>query len=82
LKLLPIALVMLLSTTACTDAKFSKLTTLGSSAHVQCYSGGKLIADYHSTGKIANEEQSDGYYFVAKEDGKAHTVSGDCDISY
>lgn len=66
----------------CTDAEMSKLTSYGSKAHVRCFSGGTAVIDYHSTGKVLNEENSDGFYFKASEDGKSHSVSGTCDVSY
>ena len=48
--------------TGCTDAMFSKFTTLGSKAEVKCYSGSRLIFWGVSTGKVSNEESSDGFF--------------------
>ena len=45
----------------CTDAIFSRFTTLGKSAEVKSYNGSKLIFHGISTGQIANEENSDGF---------------------
>ena len=45
----------------CTDAAFSRFTTLGKRAEVQVYNGSKLIFQGQSTGQIANEENSDGF---------------------
>lgn len=46
----------------CTDAVISHFTTFGSSAEVKIYSGGKVIFWGESTGKVSNENQSDGYF--------------------
>lgn len=67
---------------SCTDAGCGKLTSLGSSARVECFSGGKLIYSGESTGKVLSEKNSDGYYFKDKLDGKMKEVSGNCVIVY
>ena len=72
--------VVLLS--GCTDAKMGKFTSLGGSAEVKCYSGDLLIYEGISTGKIANSEQSDGFYFIDKASGEMIEVSGNCVINY
>jgi hypothetical protein len=62
----------------CSDAGFKQLSTIGAAGSIVCYSGGKVIYDGISTGKIATENQSDGWFF---EDAKTHKlvrVSGDC----
>lgn len=67
---------------ACTDGQLGKLSALGGSANVKCYSAEKLIYDGNSTGKVSSSSQSDGYYFVDKKDGKLKEVSGNCVITY
>jgi hypothetical protein len=67
---------------ACTDVQKAHYGTLGKSARVICFSGGKKIFDDFSTGQIANEEGSDGYKFVAKSDNRLVHVSGDCNLDY
>lgn len=66
----------------CTDATVGKLKALGSSAHIECYSGGTLIYDGRSTGKVKSETNSDGYFFVDRETGLPMEVSGNCVITY
>lgn len=66
----------------CTDAEWSKMTALGDSATVECWSGGKLIYKGVSTGKVLSEETSDGYFFRDTADGKLKEVSGNCVITY
>lgn len=66
----------------CTDAYFGKLKSLGSSASVKCYSGGKLVVDTISTGKIRSEANSNGYYFVEKDTDEMIEVDADCIFRY
>ena len=68
-------------TTGCTDAFKGKLVSYGNQSHLQCYSGGKLIFEGVSTGKVTSESSSDGYYFTDAEDGMLKEVSGDCVIT-
>lgn len=62
----------------CTNAQKKQWTTLGSPGHITCYSGGKVIYEGYSTGKIASENQSDGWFFEDIKTGKLIRVSGDC----
>lgn len=64
----------------CTDADISQYTALGSTGNITCYSGGKVILDSFSTGKIKTEAQSDGWFFKDGKTGKLVRVSGDCVI--
>lgn len=66
----------------CTDGFMGKMSAYGGSAEISCYSGGKLIYQGTSTGKVTSESSSDGYYFVDSEDDKLKEVSGDCVIEY
>ena len=74
--------LLALSTTACTDAEMAKLTALGDTATIECYSGEKLIFSSKSTGKVSSEPSSDGYFFKDAKDGKLKEVSGNCIITY
>ncbi len=67
---------------ACSDADRGKILSYGSSAKVVCYSGGIVIYNGFSTGKVKSEENSDGYYFVDKENGDQLEISGNCVITY
>jgi hypothetical protein len=66
----------------CTDARMGKITALGNPAHIQCYSGGALIYDGYSTGKVSSEDSSDGYFFKDRDTGKFMMVSGNCVMTY
>lgn len=70
------------SVTGCTDATMGKLSALGGSANVKCYSAEKLIYSGDSTGKVISSSQSDGYYFIDRADRKLKEVSGNCVITY
>lgn len=80
-KVLSVCLLAILAT-GCTDGTLGKLSAYGGSANVKCYSGTLLIYDGHSTGKVQSSSQSDGYYFVDREDNKLKEVSGNCVITY
>ena len=71
-----ITLFMLLI--ACTDTDIAQLTAIGEPGHITCYSGGQVIFEGDSTGKIATEEQSDGWKFMDAATGRLVRVSGDC----
>ena len=64
--------------TGCTDAELGKFKSYGQSSHVTCYSGGKLILDTKSSGKVFSEKTSDGYYFTEASTGDIIEVSADC----
>ena len=67
--------------TAC-DAQIGKIASLGENAKVECWSGGQLIYDGKSTGKVLSESRSDGYFFKDEKTGKFMEVSGNCVITY
>jgi len=77
-----LSLSLLLALAGCTDAGWGKITSLGNKAHVTCYSGGKMIYEGASTGKVKSEASSDGYYFKDAKTGKIMEVSGNCIILY
>ncbi len=72
--------IMFLFFVGCTDAQRANIGTLGSEGHIRCYSGGKLIFEGNSTGKLATVSNSDGWEFKDKATGKFIRVSGDCVI--
>lgn len=78
LSLLTLALAAMLS--ACSDAQRAQWGSLGNPGDIVCYSGGKVIYQGRSTGKISTESQSDGWYFEDSETHRLVRVSGDCVI--
>lgn len=82
MKLFSLVLLACCGLVACTDAQQGKISALGGSAVVTCYSGDMLIFKGESTGKVSNSNQSDGYYFIDKSDGNLKEVSGNCVVVY
>ncbi len=77
---------LLMMTTSCsswrTELSRSTADLTNRSAQISCYSGGQLIYSGKSKGKVFSESNSDGYTFIAANDGKLKEVSGDCIIKY
>ena len=67
---------------SCTDAGWGKWDALGSTASIKCYSGGIVIYEGRSTGKVRGESNSDGYNFIDAKTKKLMEVSGNCVIKY
>lgn len=61
----------------CTDATISQFGALGSKHKIELYSGGQLVREWTSTGKVLTEEHSDGYYFTDTATNRLVRVSGD-----
>lgn len=80
MKTIWIAATAVLSLAACTDAKMKQFTSLGSPGEIVCYSGALEIYRGKSTGKIATEQGSDGWFFQEEGTGKLIRVSGACVI--
>lgn len=73
-------IMVLFSMVGCTDAEVKQVFTLGKPGDIICYSGGKEIYKGSSTGKIATEQGSDGWFFEEAGTNKLVRVSGDCVI--
>lgn len=82
LGLLILAFVIVLALSGCTDAEWGKVTALGNSATVECWSGDTKIYEGKSSGKVLSEANSDGYYFRDTATGHVMEVSGNCIITY
>lgn len=67
-----------LPASACTDAGYAQLSSLGETAIVDCYSGTRQIYHGRTTGKLHAEEGSDGWFFVEQGTGHLVRVSGAC----
>ena len=70
--------LLVLGLYGCTDASCANVTTLGAPGTVKCFSGGQVIYEGQSTGKISTTTNSDGWEFVDNATGKFVRVSGDC----
>lgn len=71
-------MLMALTLAACTDADMAHMGQLNDPAHVQCFSGGKVVYEGYSTGKIQSNQSEDGLYFKEKETGKFVRLYADC----
>ncbi len=70
-------MLFLLVFMGCSDSERGAIGALGKSRHVKCYSGGNLIYEGRTTGKISNEQDSDGYYFM-DTDGQFIEINAEC----
>jgi len=73
-------MLLILTLLACSDTEIAQLAAIGDPGHITCYSGGVVIFEGDSTGKIATEERSDGWKFMDQVSGRLIRVSGDCVI--
>ncbi len=84
-KMKPINKITLLALTivlaSCSDAEKSAMSAWGQKHRVKMFSGGQVVGEWTSTGKIVNESNSDGYYFKDDKTGKMVTVCGDVTIT-
>ena len=75
-------LTTILAVGACTDTEQARIGALGDPARITCYSGGHLVLDDFSTGKVHNGDNSDGYEFKSRTTGRLQQASGDCQVDY
>jgi len=73
--------IVISSLFCCTDAEMASFGSLGNSAEIKCYSGGKLIYEGYSTGRVSTTQNSDGWEFKDNKTGKFIRVSGDCVVT-
>ena len=78
-KLILLSLVIL-GLNGCTDARIKQLTVLGTPGTIVCYSGTLKIYEGKSTGKIASESGSDGWFLEEEGTHNLIRVSGACVI--
>jgi hypothetical protein len=82
MKMALIAILMMVAA-GCTDATRAEFHAYGDPAHVVCWSGGTLVYDGWSTGKVGRAaEGADGYRFKDAKTGAFKEVSGDCNVTY
>lgn len=65
----------------CTDAEVSQWYALNEPHRVELWSGGQLVREWKSTGKVLTEESSDGYYFRDAATKQLVRVTGDLVIT-
>lgn len=64
----------------CSDAMRASLSAYGEEATITCYSGGEVIFDDVSTGKIATTD-GDGVTFKSKKTGNYVRAFADCIVT-
>ena len=74
-------IVAVLCFSGCTDAFKSQIEAYGNKHRIELWSGGEMVHEWTSTGKVMSEEHSDGYYFKDDDTGKLVRVTGDLVIT-
>ncbi len=80
--LIAVAMIAAASVAACTEAGNARTFNYGQTGRVTCHTGGVVVFDDFSTGRIEKHESSDGFYFVSTTSGRLSEVTGDCIIDY
>lgn len=82
-RLVPVLILVLFAVlfAGCTSAYRSQITSLGSDHAVKQFSGGELVGEWISNGKVLSEDGSDGYYFTDKETGRLVRLTGTLQIT-
>ena len=75
-----LGIVFALVVGGCTDAERAQIGSVGSEAHIECWSAGYKYYDGYSTGKVKTEQGSDGWFFQEKGTDSLIRVSGSCVI--
>ena len=75
-----IAVILILLLAGCTDAERASLFAYGDEADVVCYSGGEVVFQDTSTGKVAQLD-GDGITFKSKKTGGYVRAFADCIVT-
>lgn len=73
---------LVLAAAGCTDARMAHYSAYGDPARITCYSGGYVVLDDFSTGKVSNADGSDGYEYKSSTTNRLQQGSGDCQVDY
>jgi len=68
--------VLMAALTGCTRSQMANATSLGKDHNVKQYSGGVLIGEWNSSGKVTTIKDSDGWEFVDRDTKVFMRVSG------
>ena len=60
----------------CSNAEKAKIGSWGEKHRITLYSGGQKIGEWTCTGRVENEESSDGFFFLDDKTGKLVRVGG------
>lgn len=75
--ILAAALLAAIATAGCTDAERASFSALGKEATVTCYSGGQVVFEATSTGKVVSLDSA-GVAFKDQATGKYVRAYADC----
>ena len=75
------ALITTVVCIGCSNANQAAMSAWGRPHHIKQFSGAKLIGEWDSTGKVNNEESSDGYKFQDAKTGQIVRISGHVQIT-
>ena len=64
-------------TIGCTDATRANIGAYCQQHRIRMFNGGKLVAEWISTGKVTSMSNSDGWQFMDKKTRKLVRVGGD-----
>jgi hypothetical protein len=81
MKKLIVVAALMIALTGCTASQMGNVTSLGKDHTVKQYSGGVLIGEWSTRGKVTTISDSDGWEFVDRATGKFMRVSGDVQVS-
>jgi hypothetical protein len=82
MKRLLIAAIAVLGLAGCSQARFQATWNYGQAARATCYSGGEIVLDDYSTGRVENESGSDGFHYVSATTHRLMHLSGQCFFNY
>jgi len=68
--------VMVVFFQGCTNSDRAGLSGWGKDFRVTLYSGGTVVREWKSSGKVQSESDSDGWYFMDSDTKKLVRVSG------
>lgn len=71
-------IVSVLALAGCTDATMAHWSQFGDESHIQCFSGGQVVYDGNSTGKVQASKTGAGVFFKEKQSGKFVRLYADC----
>lgn len=75
-----VGLALALALTACTDAQLSSFEALGESSVIKCYSGGQVIFEDQSTGKV-QQLDGDGITYKSAKSNTYVRAYADCIVT-
>lgn len=60
----------------CSNAEQAKIGAWGEKHRITLYSGGQKVGEWTCTGRVEDEEGSDGFFFLDDKTGKLVRIAG------